>query len=222
MKDFVCALQEWNLFLPVLWKFCNQTCWPSRSDFLGIPSPFVGSPGWEAWRGVQNLHNRGRTSLVILCSSLWVTHLVGVGFDFVGIAPLLPSHCSIFFVFACEVSFLVHSSILLLAVIQQVVAALVFLQEELSPCPSTPPSWTRSWNSLLEFWTFTELSLASSYYEAGLYGCWRLREKRLGNIHSFWGVLSAVRSAAMKESECVVIWRWWGQVRSAAWEMCLG
>ena len=27
-----------------------KSCWPSRSDSLGIPSPFVESPGWEAWQ----------------------------------------------------------------------------------------------------------------------------------------------------------------------------
>ena len=45
--------------------------WPSRSDSLGIPRPFVSSPGLEAWCGVQNFHNIGRTSLVLLFSSLW-------------------------------------------------------------------------------------------------------------------------------------------------------
>ena len=42
---FVCDLQDWSLYFP-------QSCvslvvkshWPSRSDSLGIPSPFVGSP----------------------------------------------------------------------------------------------------------------------------------------------------------------------------------
>ena len=42
---------------------------PSGPNFLGIPSPFVGSVGWEAWRGVQNLPNSGRTSLVLLFCS---------------------------------------------------------------------------------------------------------------------------------------------------------
>ena len=58
-----------------------KSCWPSRSDSLGIPSPLVGSPGWEAWHGVQNLHNSGRTSLVLLFYSWrsptrWVWHLI--------------------------------------------------------------------------------------------------------------------------------------------------
>ena len=50
--------------------------WPSKSDSLGIPSPFAGSPGWEPWRGAQNLHNSGRR-LVLFFSSLWVIHLAG-------------------------------------------------------------------------------------------------------------------------------------------------
>ena len=42
-QDFVCALQE-SLFPPVLWKFCNQIPLSFRSDSLGIPSLFAGSP----------------------------------------------------------------------------------------------------------------------------------------------------------------------------------
>ena len=78
--------------------------WPSRPDSLGIPSPFVGSSGWENWHGVQNLHNSVRTSLVFLFSSLWVTHLAFMGFDLIAIVPLLPSCCSFFF-FGHEVYF---------------------------------------------------------------------------------------------------------------------
>ena len=52
--------------------------WPSKSDSLWIPCPFVGSPGWEAWCGAQNLHNSGRTSLLLLFSSFWVAHLAGM------------------------------------------------------------------------------------------------------------------------------------------------
>ena len=76
----------------------------SKSDSLGIPSPFAGSPAWEAWRGVQKLHNSGRTSLALFFR-LWVAHLVGVGFDFIVIIPIIPSHCSFLFVFGHEVSF---------------------------------------------------------------------------------------------------------------------
>ena len=43
--------------------------------------------------------------MVLLFSSLWVTQLVGMGFDFIVIVPLLPSHCSFLFVFGRGVSF---------------------------------------------------------------------------------------------------------------------
>ena len=79
--------------------------WPSRPDSLGIPGPFVRSPGWEDWHGVQNLHNSVRTSLVLFFSSLWVNHLAGIGFDFIVIVPLLQSHWTFFFVFGHGVFF---------------------------------------------------------------------------------------------------------------------
>ena len=69
------------LFVPSKSKVCFPQCcggpvikshWPSKSDSLGITSLFVRSPSWEAWLGAQNLHNSGRTSLVLLFSSLWV------------------------------------------------------------------------------------------------------------------------------------------------------
>ena len=117
-QDFVCALQDWNLcFTQSSRNPIIKSHWLSRPDSLGIPSVFVGSLVWEARCGVQNLHNSGRTSLVLLFSSLWVTHLAGVGFDFIIIVPLLPPHCSFFFVFGCGYLFLVSSSILLSMVI---------------------------------------------------------------------------------------------------------
>ena len=50
---FYCALQG-SLFPLVLWNFCNQSCCPSKSDSLGIPSPFAKSPGWEVYVGPRN------------------------------------------------------------------------------------------------------------------------------------------------------------------------
>ena len=140
-QGFVCALQGWSLF--PLWKSCGSLVIkprsPSRSDSLGIPSSFVRSPGWEAWRGVLNLHNSGRTSLELLFSSLWIT---GMGFY---LSCFCPSYC-----LAASSSlsldayhFLVGSSILLLMVVQQLVVILVFLQE-MSSRSSTLPSWTGS------------------------------------------------------------------------------
>ena len=89
-QNFVCAFQDWSLCFPQSsGRPVMIPCWPSRPDSLGIHSPFVESPrlGSTEW-GIQNLHNRGRTSLVLLFSSLWVTHLVGIGFDLIMIAPL--------------------------------------------------------------------------------------------------------------------------------------
>ena len=70
-QDFVCALQDWSVWFP---QSCGspviKSHWPSRSDSLGIPRPFVRFSGLEAWCGAQNFHNSGRTSLVLLLSCL--------------------------------------------------------------------------------------------------------------------------------------------------------
>ena len=81
----LCTPRVESLFPQVLWKSFNQL---SKTDSLGISSPFAGSPGWEACHGAQNLHNCGRTS-VLLFSSLWVTQMASMGFDFTVIAYLL-------------------------------------------------------------------------------------------------------------------------------------
>ena len=107
MQDFLCALQDWSLYLS---QSCGipiiKSCWPTRSYSLAIPTPFDITPGWEAWRGAQNLYNIGKTSLVLLFSSLWVTHLAGMVFDFTVIARLQPSHCN-FFIFGWAIPLLV-------------------------------------------------------------------------------------------------------------------
>ena len=103
---FFCALQDWSLcFSQISGSSIIKSHWPLRPDSLGIPSPFVRSPGWEDWHGVQNLHNSVRTSLVLFFSSLWVTHLVGIGFGFIMIVPLLQSHWTFFFIFGQGVFF---------------------------------------------------------------------------------------------------------------------
>ena len=105
MQNFVCAFQDWSLSFsqsnrsPII-----KSHWPLRPHFLGIPSPFVRSPGCAAWHGVQNLHNRGKGSLVLQFPSPWVTHPVGVGFGFIDGAAPLPLSCCGFFVFGRGVS----------------------------------------------------------------------------------------------------------------------
>ena len=63
-----------------------------------------------------------------------------MGFDFIVIAPFLPSHCGFSFVFGCGVSFLVSYSVFLLMIVQQLVVILVLSQEGVNTHPSTPPS----------------------------------------------------------------------------------
>ena len=92
-----------SLFLSVLWKAYNQILlalkarfhgdFQSRCWILRLGNLMWGSEPSQQW-----------TSLVLLVSSLWITHLVGMGFDFIVIVPLLPYHCG-FFVFGCAVSF---------------------------------------------------------------------------------------------------------------------
>ena len=74
-------------------------------------------------------------------SKVCVTHLLGMGFDFNLIVPLLLSCCGFSCVLGCKVSFLgvfqcppVNSYSILVAI-------LVFLQKKMSACPSIPPSW---------------------------------------------------------------------------------
>ena len=133
------------IFTQVLWKSCNQIPLAFKIRFPGNSQSLCWVPGWEAWYGVKNLHNSWSTYLVLLFSSLSVTHPVCLGFDFVMTVPLLLSHWSFFFVFEHGVSFLVVSSVLLLMVVQHLVLILVFSQEEMNTCLSTLPSWTRSY-----------------------------------------------------------------------------
>ena len=62
VQGFVCALQE--SVSPVLWKFCNQVLWPSKSDSLGVLSSFGRSSGWEICCGPYNFCKIARTSLL--------------------------------------------------------------------------------------------------------------------------------------------------------------
>ena len=62
--------------------------------------PQAGKPDVRA----QNLHNCGRISLVLF-SNFWVANPLCMGFDFIMIVLLLPSHCSFFFASGCDVYF---------------------------------------------------------------------------------------------------------------------
>ena len=63
-----------------------------------------------------------------------------MGFDFIVIASLLPSHCGFFFVFEYGVYFFGGFQRPPVMVVQQLAVILVLLREEMSTRPSTPPS----------------------------------------------------------------------------------
>ena len=135
VRAWFCLCSPWieSLF-PSSMEIIIKSCWPSGSDSLRIPIPFV-----------QNLYNSGRISLVLLFSSLWVTHPVCMEFVFIVSVPLLLSH-SVFFVFWCRAFFFFFfggSNILLLEVVQQLVVIFVLFQEEMNTCAFNPSSRNR-------------------------------------------------------------------------------
>ena len=102
-KFCLCPPRQESLFPPVLWKSYNQIPLVFKAGFPGdFQSLFLVC---RLGSGVLNFHNSVRMSLVLLFSSLWVTHLAGMEFDFIMILPLLMSYCSFFFVFEHGVSF---------------------------------------------------------------------------------------------------------------------
>ena len=111
--------------------------WFSRNSSSCCQTPRLGSLTWGSEPSVQWVDFYGISVLQ------FVSHPSAVmGFDFIVIAPLLPSHCGFSFVFGCGISFLVSSSVFLSMTVQQLVVILVFLQEGVKACPSTLPSWT--------------------------------------------------------------------------------
>ena len=127
----LCPPRVESLFPPVLWKSCNQIPLAFPVRFPEDSQLLCWAPRLEAWRAVPNLHNGG-WSFVLLFSRLWVTHPVGIGFDFIVIVPLLPSPAISSLSLGVEYLSLVDSSVLLSVVVQQLVVILVLLQEEMS------------------------------------------------------------------------------------------
>ena len=82
VKDFVCVLQEWNLFPLVLWKFYNQTCWPSRSDSWGYPVPLLDPQAGKPGVGFRTFTTVGEPLWYCCCSPVcgsltwWVWDLI--------------------------------------------------------------------------------------------------------------------------------------------------
>ena len=107
----VCPPRVEFLFPSVLLKSCNQIPLAFKVWFSGNSScchtPGLGSLTWGSGPSLQSVDFCG-----IIVLQFWVTHLAVMGFDFIVIVPLLPCHCTFFFVFGCGVSFLVSSSVL--------------------------------------------------------------------------------------------------------------
>ena len=87
----------------ILWEF-----------LLPLLDPQVGNPdiGLRTFSAVVGL-------LWYYCSPVWESPAVVMGFDFIVIASLLPSHCGFSFVCGCGVSFLLSSSVFLSMIVQQ-------------------------------------------------------------------------------------------------------
>ena len=125
-QDFVCALQEWSFCLPqscgsIAVKPTGLQSRFSGDSFSHCQTPRLGSLMWGPELSLQ---------WEIFCGTVvfqFLGHAMGMGFDFIAIAPLLPSRCGFLIVFGCRVSFLVGSSIFLSMVIQQLVVIPVFL-----------------------------------------------------------------------------------------------
>ena len=86
-------------------KFYNQillVCkvrYPVLGFTVPLSNPQAGKP--DISEPLQQWEN----FLVLLFCSLWVTHPVGMEFDFIMIVPLLPSCCGFFIFFECRVNF---------------------------------------------------------------------------------------------------------------------
>ena len=72
MHTTLCVPCKAGVCFPQSCRPSIRSRWPSKSDSLGIPPPIAGPPGWEAWRGAQNLHSSAWTSVV--CVPQFVSH----------------------------------------------------------------------------------------------------------------------------------------------------
>ena len=92
--DFICALQEWSLFLQVLLKPCNQISPAFKVRFLVSSHSLCWIPTLRRlkWGSELSLSWENFFNIMIFC--LWVTYPEGIGF--IMFAPCLPSCCGFF------------------------------------------------------------------------------------------------------------------------------
>ena len=159
--DFVCVLYDWSLCFP---QSCGSPIikfhWLWGQILWRVLVPLSDLRAWKPDMGFRTFTTVGEL-LWFYCSpacgspTQWVWDLISLW--------LCPFHC---LVVSSSLSldvgylfFFVCSSILLSIVVQQLVAILVFLQGEMSACPSILPSWTACFYILKTSFQNSELLL---------------------------------------------------------------
>ena len=92
--DLPCALQQWCFCLPLSCGVpLSKPHWPAKSNALRAPPPDARPPrlGSLMWGSEFSLLCENLCDIIIF-TSLWVSYLAGMGFDFITNMPLLPSH----------------------------------------------------------------------------------------------------------------------------------
>ena len=101
----LCPPRLESLFPPVMWESYSQILLAATSRFLGDSQSICWILSLESLTWDSELSQQCIICLVILFSSLWVTHLAGMGFDFIIVMTLLPSRWG-FFVFERRICFI--------------------------------------------------------------------------------------------------------------------
>ena len=144
VPDFVCALQEWTLFSPILWKSCNQIPLAFKVRFSGdsfscCQTPTLGSLTWGSEPSLQ---------WEKFCVIIYLQFMSSPPGDYVILfyhdcTPPTISLQLLLCLWICGTAFLVGSSIFLSMMVQQFVVIPV-LSQGVSAHPSTLPSWSNS------------------------------------------------------------------------------
>ena len=162
VQDFVCDLQEYSLFPPVLWNLVSKYHWPSKSDSLWISSPLD--------RSQTSKHDMGLRTFITMGELIWYycTPVCGLPTWQIQDLFLLWLDPSCHLIEASSLSldvgylFLVASSVLLSIIVWECVVISV-LSQEMRIHPSTLLSWTNfhclffDWVACFSTITFYEL-----------------------------------------------------------------
>ena len=113
----LCPPRLESLFSAVLWKPCNQIPLAFKVRFLRNSQSLCQVPRLGSLMWGSKLSQQWEKFSGIIVFQFTGADPVGMGFDFIVIVPLLPSHCDFLFLEAGHL-FLVVSSVLLLMVVQ--------------------------------------------------------------------------------------------------------